>query len=44
VAARFTRHVAAMRRLREGPAAALEHEAAAGLELVDALERQFRRG
>jgi hypothetical protein len=44
VAARFTRHVAAMRRLQDGPPAALQHEAAAGLELVDALEREFRRG
>jgi len=42
VAARFTRHVAAMRRLRRGPAGALQREAAAGLELVDTLERQFR--
>jgi len=44
VAARFTRHVATMRRLRRGPPGALQREAAAGLELVDALERQFRRG
>jgi hypothetical protein len=40
----FTRHVAAMRRLaRGGDAAALQHEAATGLELVDVLEGVFRR-
>ena len=44
VAARFTHHVTSMRRFRRGPPRALQREAAAGLELVDALERQFRRG
>jgi hypothetical protein len=44
IAARFTRHVASMRRLRRGPPDALQREAATGLELVDALERQFRDG
>jgi hypothetical protein len=43
VAARFSRHVAAMRRLAKGSdAAALQAEAARGLELVDALENVFR--
>ena len=44
VAARFTRHVAAMRRLARGSdRQALEAEAARGLELVDELEHQFRQ-
>jgi hypothetical protein len=43
VAARFSRHVAAMRRLAKGSnAAALQKEAAIGLELVDRLEDAFR--
>jgi hypothetical protein len=43
VAARFSRHVAAMRRLAKGSdAAALQAEAGRGLELVDRLEETFR--
>jgi len=43
VAAKFSRHVAAMRRLAKGSdAAALQEEAARGLELVDQLEGTFR--
>jgi hypothetical protein len=42
VAARFSRHVAGMRRLARGSdRESLQDEAARGLELVDALERQF---
>ena len=44
VAAKFTRHVAAMRRLAKGSDdKALQKEAVSGLELVDELEQQFRR-
>jgi hypothetical protein len=44
IAARFTRHVALMRRKAHDPESrALQKEAAAGLELVDELERQFRK-
>ena len=44
IAARFTRHVAAMRRLARGSdRQALEAEAGRGLELVDELEHQFQR-
>jgi hypothetical protein len=44
VAARYARHVAAMRRLARGPRGALQREAGTGLELVDELEHQFRKG
>jgi hypothetical protein len=44
VAARFTRHVGSIRRLARGSDPnALQKEAANGLELVDELERQFRK-
>jgi hypothetical protein len=44
IAARFSRHVRAMRRLARGAdERTLQQEAAVGLELVDRLERQFRR-
>jgi hypothetical protein len=45
VAARFTRHVAAMARLAAGgEPPALQREASRGLELVDRLEGVFRKG
>jgi hypothetical protein len=44
LAARFTRHVASMRRLARRPESkALQKEAVVGLELVDELEHQFRK-
>jgi len=43
VAARYDRHVEAMRRLSRNAGRALEREAATGLELVDDLEHQFRK-
>jgi hypothetical protein len=44
VAARYARHVSSMRRLaRRRDERALQNEAVTGLELVDELERQFRR-
>jgi hypothetical protein len=44
IATRFTRHVASMRRQARDPGSrALQKEAAVGLELVDELERQFRK-
>jgi hypothetical protein len=44
VAARYARHVASMRRLARGQGGALQKEAGTGLELVDELEDQFRKG
>jgi hypothetical protein len=44
IMARFNRHVASMQRLvRDPKSRALQKEAAVGLELVDELERQFRK-
>jgi hypothetical protein len=44
VAAWYSRHVAAMRRLASGPGEALQREAGTGLQTVDQLEHQFRQG
>jgi hypothetical protein len=43
VAAAYTRHVAAMRRLAQAPGSAFRREAVNGLNLVDELERVFSR-